>query len=78
MAGGSEKEHFIADKDVDFVGARGNNRYMIEVKAASESGRIGSCPYSRRPSSKHGPTPRSPRNPERRSPPPGNLSKCRK
>jgi hypothetical protein len=31
-----KKEHSIADKDVDFVVARGNDRYIIELKAASE------------------------------------------
>jgi hypothetical protein len=31
-----KKEHSIADKDVDFVVARGNVRYIIELKAASE------------------------------------------
>ena len=31
-----KNEHSIADKDVDFVIARGNDRYIIELKGASE------------------------------------------
>jgi hypothetical protein len=31
-----KQEHSIADKDIDLVVARGNDRYIIELKAASE------------------------------------------
>jgi hypothetical protein len=31
-----KKEHSIADKDIDLVVARGNDRYIIELKVASE------------------------------------------
>ncbi len=31
-----KKEHSLADKGVDLVAARGNERYIIELKAASE------------------------------------------
>jgi hypothetical protein len=31
-----KNEHSIADKDVDFVIARGNDRYIIELKGAAE------------------------------------------